>query len=428
MTKEKDKDKEILAVHTAFEQFNLDERLLRAVAFMGYERPTPIQDQAIPVALAGRDLMGAAQTGTGKTAAFGLPILQRVLTGKYERPVALILSPTRELAVQIEDAVKKYAKYTKLRILAVYGGVGYGPQLEGLKKGPDIIVATPGRLLDHVSKGALHLDTIQTLVLDEADRMLDMGFLPDVRRIIARVPKERQTMLFSATFPAEVLKLSKEILVNPATVTIGTRGSAARGLTHTAYPVPAHLKPDLLTELLYEVSSPAVLVFTRTKHRADRIQKMLTKHKFEVTSLHSDRTQKQRMAALDGFKQGKHNVLVATDIAARGIDVTGITHVINYDLPATPEDYVHRTGRTARAERLGDAISLVAPDEEILLREIERHLGHGMTRAALNHFDYMVPAPEKANSLQKTSGTVGPQKKTFTSSHRRPSIPRKMGR
>jgi len=426
VTKEKTTEK--LAEHTEFEHFDLDERILRAVNHMGYERPTPIQEQAIPLAMAGRDLMGAAQTGTGKTAAFGLPILQRVLTEKPDRPSALILSPTRELAAQIEDALKKYAKYTKLRILAVYGGVGYGPQLEGLKKGPDVIVATPGRLLDHVSRGSLSLETLQTLVLDEADRMLDMGFLPDVRRIIARVPKDRQTMLFSATFPNEVLKLAKEILDNPAQVTIGTRGSAARGLTHTAFPVPAHLKPGLLTELLYEVNSQAVLIFTRTKHRADRIQKMLSQKKFEVTTLHSDRTQKQRMAALEGFKQGKYNVLVATDIAARGIDVTGITHVINYDLPATPEDYVHRTGRTARAERLGDAISLVAPDEEILLREIEKHLGEGMTRAALNHFDYMVPAPEKANSLQKTSGTVGPQKKSFTSSHRRPSIPRKMGR
>ncbi|NUO20443.1 DEAD/DEAH box helicase [bacterium] len=424
MTKEKIKIEE----HTAFEQFELDERLVRAVTHMGYERPTPIQSQAIPLALKGLDVMGAAQTGTGKTAAFGLPILHRALTEKHEKPVALVLSPTRELAVQIEESFKKFAKHTKLKVLAVYGGVGYGPQVDGLKKGADIIVATPGRLLDHVARGTLRLETLKILVLDEADRMLDMGFLPDVRRIIARVPKERQTMLFSATFPDEVAKLAKEILHNPQSVQIGHKSSAARGLSHTAYPVPAHLKPELLSEILIELNSPAVLIFTRTKHRADRIQKLLAKKNFSVTSLHSDRTQKQRMAALEGFKQGKYNVMVATDIAARGIDVTGITHVINYDLPATSEDYVHRTGRTARAERLGDAYTLVAPDEEILLREIEKHLGQQMTRAALNHFDYLVPAPEKATGLQKTSGTVGPQTKSFTSSHRRPKIPRRTGR
>ncbi len=424
MTKEKEK----IVEHTAFEQFALDERLVRAVTFMGYERPTPIQEQAIPLALKGQDVMGAAQTGTGKTAAFGLPLLNRVLTEKHDKPAALVLSPTRELAVQIEESLKKFAKYTKVKILAVYGGVGYGPQIDGLKKGADIIVATPGRLLDHVARGTLHLDTLRMLVLDEADRMLDMGFLPDVRRIIARVPRERQTMLFSATFPDEVTKLSKEILHDPKNVQIGHKSSAARGLTHTAYPVPAHLKPDLLSEILIEINSPAVLIFTRTKHRADRIQKLLSKKNIDVTSLHSDRTQKQRMAALEGFKQGKYKVMVATDIAARGIDVTGITHVINYDLPGTAEDYVHRTGRTARAERLGDAVTLVAPDEEILLREIEKHLGQSMTRAALNHFDYMVAAPEKATGLQKTSGTIGPQTKTFTSSHRRPKIPRKTGR
>lgn len=424
MTKEKEK----IVEHTVFEHFALDERLLRAVALMGYERPTPIQDQAIPFALEGHDVMGAAQTGTGKTAAFGLPVLHRVLHEKLGKPAVLVLSPTRELAVQIEEALKKFAKHTKVRILAIYGGVGYGPQLEGIKKGADIIVATPGRLLDHAQRGTLHFDSLKMLVLDEADRMLDMGFLPDVRRIIARVPKERQTMLFSATFPDEVMRLSKEILTNPKLVQIGSRSSAARGITHTAYPVPAHLKPDLLTEILFEINSPAVLIFTRTKHRADRIQKMLQKHKFEVTTLHSDRTQRQRSAALEGFKQGKFRVMVATDIAARGIDIDGITHVINYDLPATAEDYVHRTGRTARAEKLGDALTLVAPDEEILLREIEKHLGAAMTRSALTHFDYMVAQPEKTTGLQKTSGTVGPQTKSFQSSHRRPKIPRKTGR
>ncbi|MCB1058771.1 MAG: DEAD/DEAH box helicase [Calditrichaeota bacterium] len=422
------KEIEKIEEHTEFEHFELDERLLRGVVFMGYERPTPIQEQAIPPALKGLDVMGAAQTGTGKTAAFGLPILHRVLNEKHEKPMALVLSPTRELAVQIEDSFKHFAKYTKLKVLAVYGGVGYGPQMDGLKKGADVIVATPGRLLDHVARGTLSLDSLKMLVLDEADRMLDMGFLPDVRRIMARVPKERQTMLFSATFPDEVMRLSKEILIDPIHVQIGQKSSAARGLTHTAFPVPAHLKPDLLAEILIELNSPAVLIFTRTKHRADRIQKLLSKKEFEVTSLHSDRTQKQRMAALDGFKKGKFNVMVATDIAARGIDVSGITHVINYDLPATAEDYVHRTGRTARAEKLGDALTLVAPDEEILLREIEKHLGQQMTRSALNHFDYMKPAPEKANSLQKTSGTIGPQTKSFQSSHRRPKIPRRTGR
>jgi ATP-dependent RNA helicase RhlE len=411
-----------------FSDFQLDPRLLQAVEAVGYEKPTPIQQQAIPLALKGEDVMGAAQTGTGKTAAFSLPILHRVLHETGTKPRALIVSPTRELALQIEESLQDYARFTDVRILAIYGGVGYGPQNDGLKRGVDIIVATPGRLLDHVSRGTLKLHGIQILVLDEADRMLDMGFLPDVRRILAQLPPRRQSMLFSATFPDAVTKLAKEMLREPKLVQVGARSSAAGGITHTAYPCPAHLKPELLVAMVRDLNSPAILVFTRTKHRADKVQKLLSRVHIHVTSLHSDRTQRQRVAALEGFKQGKYQVMVATDIAARGIDIEGITHVINYDVPATPEDYVHRTGRTARAERLGDAYTLVAPDEEIILREIEKHLGNPMSRAALPHFDYLVPAPERATGLQKTSGTIGPQKKSFASSHRRPKIPRKLGR
>jgi ATP-dependent RNA helicase RhlE len=280
-------------------------------------------------------------------------------------------------------------------------------------------------LLDHIERGNIRLDQIEVFVLDEADRMLDMGFLPDIRRVISMLPKKKQTMLFSATFPQEIMKLCKELLQDPAHVQVGDRSQTAKGITHTVYPVPAHLKPSLLEAILRNAISDdsPILVFTRTKHRADKLQKILSRTGFKIVALHSDRTQKQRQAALDGFRKGKHQILVATDIAARGIDIVGISHVINYDVPATPEDYVHRTGRTARAEREGDAFTLMAPDEEILMIQIEKHMGQTLAREAIRDFNYSVPAPEKRSSLEKTSGQAGPARRSFSS--RRARIPRK---
>jgi ATP-dependent RNA helicase RhlE len=346
---------------------------MKGIATMGYERPTPIQDATIPIGLKGLDLIGSAQTGTGKTAAFGLPTLQRLLTGKQGKCRALILSPTRELALQIEEAMKKFAKNTKLQVFAVFGGVSLGPQEARLKQGVDVVVATPGRLLDHIERGNVKFKNLEILVLDEADRMLDMGFLPDIHRIVSYLPVERQTMMFSATMPPEIAVLAKKMMRNPEHIQIGSRSSAAVGITHAVYPVPAHLKAELLMALLRDAKAPSVLVFTRTKRRADRVAKMMGKEGLKIGVIHGDRTQKQRTAALEGFRLGKYEVLVATDIAARGIDVESITHVVNFDVPATPEDYVHRIGRTARMQALGDAFTLVSPEEEILMREVEKH-------------------------------------------------------
>lgn len=407
-----------------FEDFDLDERIVRAVKEKGYVIPTPIQVQTIPLVLEGHDVMGAAQTGTGKTAAFGLPILHRLLQSKKTQIRVLILSPTRELAAQIDENLKAYSKFTKLKVLPVFGGVAYGPQIDGLKKGVDILVATPGRLLDHMSKGSVDYSHLQTVVLDEADRMLDMGFLPDLNKIFRELPKERQTMLYSATFPDPILKLAKQILKNPKHIQVGERSSSPDAITHTVYPVPAHLKPNLIKALLKQQDVLPALIFTRTKHRADKLQRVLQKAGFKIVALHSNRTQNQRVAALAGFKSGKFDIMVATDIAARGIDIRGISHVINYDLPATPEDYIHRTGRTARADEEGDAVTLMAPAEEILLHEIEQHMHRSLAREALRDFDYSVPAPERETALEKVSGQIGPTKKSFYSSHR-PRIPRK---
>jgi ATP-dependent RNA helicase RhlE len=401
-----------------FEDFDLDERILRAVKEKGYVTPTPIQEKTIPLVLEGRDVMGAAQTGTGKTAAFGLPLLHHLLQGKKTQIRVLILSPTRELTAQTEENLKEYAKYTKLRILPIFGGVAYGPQLDGLRRGVDILVATPGRLMDHMSKGTVDFSHLQTVVLDEADRMMDMGFLPDLKKIFRELPSVRQTMLYSATFPDQIMKLANQILKDPIHIQVGDKSSSPSAITHTVYPVPAHLKPGLLKALLKHEGVLPALIFTRTKHRADRLQKVLERAGFKIAALHSNRTQKQRVEALEGFKKGKFDILVATDIAARGIDVRGISHVINYDLPATPEDYIHRTGRTARADEIGDAATLMAPAEEILLHEIERHMNRSLAREALRDFDYSSPPPEKENSLQKVSGQVGPAKTSFHSSHR----------
>jgi len=410
----------------AFARFNLDERLLRAVAEMGYERPTPIQEQAIPLVMAGKDVTGSAQTGTGKTAAFGLPILHKLL-GEPQKQRALrvlILSPTRELAAQIEESLKDYARHTKIKITVVIGGVAIGPQTKKLREGVDILVATPGRLLDHLGQRNLSFGALEVFVLDEADRMLDMGFLPDIRRIIAQLPAKRQTMLFSATIPPEIAKLANSLLKQPEHVQVGRQAAPAVGITHAVYPVASHLKPLLLPAILRDIGARSVLVFTRTKRRADKLARHLTKTGLRIAVIHGDRSQSQRTAALDGFKRGKSEVLVATDLAARGLDVEGITHVINFDVPGSPEDYVHRIGRTARADALGDAFTLVAPEEEILMRQVEAHLGHVLPRVAVRDFDYSVPAPEKKTGLERASTSRVSVPTSFHMSRRR-KLPRK---
>lgn len=378
-----------------FSDFGVDARLMRAIQHAGYESPTPIQAKAIPVALEGKDVIGTAQTGTGKTAAFVLPILQRLLTtGHNGHHRALIVTPTRELAEQINDTFRLFGKGTGIRSATIYGGVGAGPQERALKDGVEILVACPGRLLDHIGAGLCKLDRIEVLVLDEADRMFDMGFLPQVRRILNHVPKKRQTMLFSATFPREVEALAADELHHPVRVDVG-KSKAAHTVTHALYPVPQHLKSELLIELLKQTDAYSMLVFTRTKHRAEKLARVLGKQGFETTSLHSDRSQNQRQRALQGFKAGKYQVMVATDIAARGLDIESVSHVINYDVPDTTEAYIHRIGRTGRAEREGDAFTLVTPEDRGMVRDIERALGKPIERRQLEGFDYGAPAPER---------------------------------
>jgi ATP-dependent RNA helicase RhlE len=383
----------------SFQQFGLHPDLLKAVAQLGYHEPTPIQQQAIPVALSGRDLIGCAQTGTGKTAAFALPILNKLHPGRGGKIRALILTPTRELAAQINEVFQVLAAHTKVYTAAIYGGVGSPPQARALRLGTDVIVATPGRLLDHLSNGVGRFDSLEFFVLDEADRMLDMGFLPDVKRIIARLPSRsslnssegkpgRQTMMFSATMPQEILQLSNQILQNPATIQIGRQAAPVEGVSQWAYPVAQHLKTDLLVALLEAADMEAVLIFARTKVRTERLARVLKQGGFDVALIHGDRTQGQRLAALEGFRNRRYRILVATDIAARGLDVDGITHVINFDVPMTPEDYVHRIGRTARAKAVGEALTLVAPGEESFLAAIQQLTKTQIPRQTVPDFDY----------------------------------------
>ncbi|HYA57424.1 MAG TPA: DEAD/DEAH box helicase [Thermoplasmata archaeon] len=363
---------------------------------MGYEAATPIQSRAIPEAVQGRDLIATAQTGTGKTAAFLLPILERTLELPPGRIYALILTPTRELAVQAEMFLRKLGRYTRRRGAAVYGGVGMGDQVRALQGGAEVIVATPGRLLDHMERGYVRFDALKILVLDEADRMLDMGFLPDVRRILARLPRQRQTMLFSATMPAEVVQLSRDFMVDPRMVHVGPQTVAAVGVSHLVLPVPSHLKAPLLREVLRDETMSSVLVFTRTKHRADRLARQLSQWGISAGVIHGNRSQSQRQRALEGFRGGLHRVLVATDIAARGIDVEGVSHVVNFDVPHEPEVYIHRVGRTARAQRRGDAFTLLSPEEEDDFARIEQLLGYSIHRARLPEFAYDAPTPSRA--------------------------------
>jgi ATP-dependent RNA helicase RhlE len=354
---------------------------------MGFSEPTPIQLRAFPIILAGKDLIGTAQTGTGKTAAFALPIL--TLLAGHDAFRCLVLEPTRELAAQVETAFRDYGRFTDISVAVVHGGVGYGKQREAFKRGVDVVVATPGRLLDHAEQGVIDFRNVTILVLDEVDRMLDMGFLPDVRRIVRQISTDRQTLLFSATLPPEIERLAATVLNEPETIEIGARRSPAETVTHAVYPVAAEQKFDLLMALLARTNYDSALIFCRTKHGADRIAHQLKIGKHAVAVLHSNRTQRERIEALEGFKSGKYEVMVATDIAARGLDIAGVSHVINYDVPEHPEDYVHRIGRTGRAQNVGDAFTLTNGEELPALQAIERFIGQKIPRLKLDNFPYI---------------------------------------
>jgi len=389
----------------SFIQFNLDSRLEAGINHLGYTTPTAIQIAAIPAALAGQDLIGTAQTGTGKTAAFVLPILHRLLNVPGRRARALIVTPTRELAEQIHDSIRDLARGTNIRSATIYGGVGPGPQISALRSGVEILVACPGRLLDLIEQGYVKLDGIEVLVLDEADRMFDMGFLPSIKRILKLVPARRQTMLFSATFPAEIEQLAAQSLRQPKRIAIGL-SRPVETVTHALFPVPQHLKAGLLLELLKRTDTASVLIFARTRHRAHRLSQQIAHAGYRVTSLHSDRTQGQRQSALNGFKDGTYQIMVATDIAARGLDVESISHVINFDMPDTADAYIHRIGRTGRAERSGDAFTLVTPDDADMVRSLEKIMSEPLPRQTLSDFDYRAPAPVYAQQASHRAPTV----------------------
>ncbi len=377
-----------------FKSFNFHPAVAAGVTTEGYSTPTPIQIQAIPPIMQGRDVMGLAQTGTGKTAAFALPILQRLMEGERGHVRALIVAPTRELAEQIHVAIGALGRQTRIRSITVYGGVNINPQIQKLKNGVEIVVSCPGRLLDHIAQGTIDLSRLEVLVLDEADQMFDMGFLPDIRRILKQLPEQRQTLLFSATMPAEIRGLAGDILRDPVTVQVGSTAPPVT-VTHALYPVAQHLKTGLILELLQHTDTDSVLIFTKTKHRAKRLGEQLGKAGHRAASLQGNLSQNRRQAALDGFRDGTFQILVATDIAARGIDVSQISHVINYDIPDTAEAYIHRIGRTGRAARSGDAFTLVTEEDTFMVRTIERALGASLDRLTVAGFDYSIPAPKK---------------------------------
>ncbi|MCK6623951.1 MAG: DEAD/DEAH box helicase [Anaerolineae bacterium] len=385
-----------------FTQLNLSEPLQKAIAALGFEEMTPIQAEAIPPALEGHDLIGCAQTGTGKTIAFLLPALERLQqnSGKTKNPRLVILAPTRELVIQVTEQARKLAAPTSLRVVPIYGGARLGEQTDKLRRGADVVVATPGRLLDHMQRRNINFRDVEILVLDEADRMLDMGFLPDIRQIISKMPQQRQTMLFSATMPASVLALTHQFQHDPVRVEIAV-ARPPEAIRQALYPVPRHLKTELLMALLQRMDVNSMLVFTDTRQEADIVTRQLRQAKIAVACIHGDFRQRERIAALEGFRSGRHQVLIATNIAARGLDVEGISHVINYDVPEHPEDYVHRIGRTARAEADGDAITLVTPDDEALVHRIEHALGYKIERKTLPDFDYNVPTPSWAKPSAK---------------------------
>ncbi len=373
----------------SFSTLGLSPKLLQSITDAGYTQPTPIQLSAIPRVLAGRDLIGIAQTGTGKTAAFVLPLLERISIRPHKNAArALIVAPTRELALQIDEHVRMLGRHLRIRCATIFGGVGETPQIQAVRRGVDVIVATPGRLLDLMSSGHVSLKDVEIAVLDEADRMLDMGFLPQIRRVVSALPKQRQTLLFSATLSSDIEKITSEFLRAPETVEIGRRANPADSVTQFLYPVPKSRKIDLLAHLLRDESLDSVLIFSRTKHGADKIVRKLKAHNVNAAALHSNRSQSQRVAALDAFKSGRARVLVATDIASRGIDVEGISHVVNFDFPMHAEDYVHRIGRTGRADAIGDAISFVTPDDEPYVRDLERMTKKTIARKRVEGFDY----------------------------------------
>jgi ATP-dependent RNA helicase RhlE len=388
---------------TAFSALGLTDALAYAAEKKGYTEPTPIQVQAIPLVLTGRDVIGSAQTGTGKTAAFALPIIQRL--GQHGKLRCLVLEPTRELALQVEQAFIEYSKFTNLCVTIVYGGVGYGKQTDDLRRGMDILAATPGRLLDHLEQGNCTLNDIDILVLDEVDRMLDMGFLPDVRRIVQKCPRTRQTLFFTATMPPEIGQLASWALRDPVKVEIGHH-SPAETISHAFYPVVAEQKYDLLLALLDRTQYHSVLIFSRTKIGADRIASRLKRANHLVGVLHADRNQRERVEALEGFKSGKYEVLVATDIAARGLDIQDISHVVNYDVPENPEDYVHRIGRTGRAHKTGEAFTLVTEESVRDARSIERFIGANVERKKLEGFDYIYSALFDVETLEAVAAAT----------------------
>ena len=374
----------------SFDNFGLHANLLKGIHDLGYTRPTPIQQEAIPPILAGRDVIACAQTGTGKTAAFVLPILHRLLSeGKKHGLRTLIVAPTRELALQSMDHLKNLSRYVPLKGHPIFGGVPMNPQIRALAQGVDIISATPGRLLDHVYEGRIDFGDIEVMGLDEADRVMDMGFLPDVKKIISFLPPKRQNLIFSATIPPDIMKLAHEICRNPVTIQIGIKSTTPVGIRHAVYPVSHDQKTELLLRLLHKESDmSSVIVFTRTKSRADRLPDTPQRAGIRTSVLHSDRSQGQRLSALERFRHGRSQVLVATDIAARGIDIKDISHVINFDVPSTPEDYIHRIGRTGRVEATGDAFSLISPDEEPMIKDIERVINQRLPRITLPDFNY----------------------------------------
>jgi len=393
-----------------FNEFNLHPHVAAGVTAAGYTSTTPIQTQAIPLVMQGRDVMGLAQTGTGKTAAFVLPILHRLMQGERRHLRALVIAPTRELAEQINEAIGVLGKRTGLRSVTVYGGVSFNPQASGLRRGAEIVVACPGRLLDHIGQGTINLSRLEVLVLDEADHMFDMGFLPDIRRILKHLPNRRQTLLFSATMPEDIRNLAGDILNEPVTVRVSDN-SAAETVSHALYPVPQHLKTSLLLELLHRTDTKSVLIFTRTKHRAKRLGEQLVKTGYRAASLQGNLSQARRQEAMNGFRNGTFQILVATDIAARGIDVTRVSHVVNYDIPSTTDAYIHRIGRTGRVSCNGDAYTLVAGDDTDMVQAIERVLGGPVERRTLEGFDYGVAAPRKDSEFRRPPHQPAPSRK-----------------
>ena len=416
-----------------FDQLGLSAELLRAANEQGYREATPIQQQSIPPILEGRDVLAGAQTGTGKTAGFTLPLLQRLHTqrsgGRHRRVRALILTPTRELAAQVGESVRDYGRHLPFKTAVIFGGVGINPQISKLRKGVDIVVATPGRLLDHLGQKTIDLSAIEILVLDEADRMLDMGFIRDIRKILQVLPKRRQNLLFSATFSQEIRRLAADLLNAPMEIQVSPRNTAAEGVKQIVYPVDRRRKRELLSHRIGAENWKQVLVFTRTKHGANRLAQQLTRDGLEATAIHGNKSQGARTRALTDFKAGRVRVLVATDVAARGLDIDRLPHVVNYELPEVPGDYVHRIGRTARAGQEGHAISLVCVDEQKLLRDIERLLNHKIEKEIIPGYE---PDPrikaepaKKARSPRPTGRGTRPRKKAGTAAPKARSGPRK---